>query len=200
MWSEYIVLDIETTGLSPHNGGEICKVEALNIKGGVITEPLNTLVQVINPIPEVVTEITGISNRELLHAPSSLTVCTKLRELIGTKVVISHNASFVKLFLDAQYEVFSMEPNAKYFCTKKFAKAIFSPEVFNCTSDALLKKFGVDDKKIADIFSANTLDVNFAKERPMGLSELQSAIKIFIIFTELMKLKPLDFDFSEYFF
>ena len=200
MWSEYIILDIETTGLSPLNGGEICKVEALNIRGGVFAESLNSLVHVINPIPEMVTEITGISSSELLHAPSSLTICTKLRQLIGTKVVISHNASFVKLFLDAQYEIFLMEPNTKYFCTKKFAQAIFFPKVFNCTSDALLKKFGVDEEKIADIYSANTLDINLAKEHLMSLSEYQSALKTFIIFTELMKLKPLDFDFSEYFF
>ena len=200
MWSEYIVIDIETTSLSPHNGGEICKVEALNIKDGVITESLNTLVHVINPIPELVTEITGISNRELLNAPSSLTVCTKLRQLIGSKAVISHNASFVKLFLDAEFEKFSIEPNAKYFCTKKFAKAIFSPEVFDCTSDALLKRLGVNDKKIADIYSANTQDFNFAKEYLMGLSECQSAIKTFILFTELKKVMSSDFDFREYFF
>ena len=200
MWSEYIVLDIETTGLSPHNGGEICKVEALNIKGGVITGYLNTLVHVIKPVPELVTEITGISNKELQNAPTSLTVCTKLRKLIGSKVIISHNASFVKLFLDAEFDAFSMESHAKYFCTKKFAKSIFSTETFNCTSDALLEKLGIDDKKMATIYLSTIEEANFSKEYSTGLSECQSAIKTFSIFTELQKIMPTNFDCREYFF
>ena len=55
---EYIVFDIETTGLSVHNC-KITEIGAVRFVGGKVTEVFNTFVDPGEHIPKNITELTG---------------------------------------------------------------------------------------------------------------------------------------------
>jgi DNA polymerase-3 subunit epsilon len=200
MWDEYIILNIETTGLSPHSGGEICKVEALTIKNEFITEYFSSFISINNLMPTAVSSLIEISNKQLKDAPSSIEVLSKLHYLIGSKVVISHNASFNKLFLDASFEALGIQSNSKYFCTIKFAKAIFANEAIAGTMDSILQKLRIDERIALEKYCYFLNQHNYVDGDHIKRSTMRDVILIFATFQELTRLMPSEFDFKEHFF
>lgn len=90
---DYIVLDIETTGLD-NKKNEITEIGAVKIIDGKITDTFETLVYVEGDIPIEITVLTGISNKMLEDKPGIDTVLKDLKEFIGNLPIIAHNASF----------------------------------------------------------------------------------------------------------
>ena len=97
-----IVLDFETTGLSPANGDRITEVAALRIDGAKIVDRYVTLVNAGVWIPGFITALTGISNAMIADAPPASDVVRTLVDFIGTDTVVAHNASFDRAFLLAE--------------------------------------------------------------------------------------------------
>ena len=65
-----VMLDFETTGLSPAQGARITEVAALRIVDGRITERFVSLVNCGVRIPAEITALTGISQAMVNQAPS----------------------------------------------------------------------------------------------------------------------------------
>ena len=66
----FVILDTETTGLSPHRGARLIEVAALRIRDGVIDERdcYSELINPERPIPIFITRLTGISTRMVRNA------------------------------------------------------------------------------------------------------------------------------------
>jgi DNA polymerase-3 subunit epsilon len=96
-----VVLDFETTGLSPH-GDRITEVAALRIVGAKIVDRYVTLVNPGVAIPASITAFTGISNAMVANAPAAQRVMPELVQFIGNHIVVAHNASFDHGFLRAE--------------------------------------------------------------------------------------------------
>jgi DNA polymerase-3 subunit epsilon len=94
-----VMLDFETTGLSPAMGDRITEVAALRIVEGRITERFVSLVNCQVRIPAFVTALTGITQRMVDQAPPAREVVPRLVEFIGTDALAAHNASFDARFL-----------------------------------------------------------------------------------------------------
>lgn len=98
MITEYIALDLETTGLDPKKN-KIIEIAAVHVKDGMVIEQYQTL---LNPgwrLPEQITELTGIANEELLDAP---VIEEKLGEFLGfiqDCVIVGHSVMFDYSFL-----------------------------------------------------------------------------------------------------
>ncbi len=75
MISDYVALDLETTGLNPASD-RILEIGAVRIKGGQVEASYSTLVDCVIPIPKKATEITGISNETLQKARSRNDIMT----------------------------------------------------------------------------------------------------------------------------
>jgi DNA polymerase-3 subunit alpha (Gram-positive type) len=96
--NDYIVLDIETTGLSPEYN-KITEISAIKIIGGQIDE---TYEQLINPetmIPKEITAITGINDEMVQNQPTISEVMVDFTNYCEDYVLIGHNIIFDYSFL-----------------------------------------------------------------------------------------------------
>lgn len=69
MDNEFVVYDFETTGLDT-NTCEIIEIGAVKIKGGEIVDVFQTLIKPKNTIPDIITQVTNISNDMVASSPS----------------------------------------------------------------------------------------------------------------------------------
>ena len=95
---EFIVFDIETTGLSPLNC-KITEIGAVKIKGGEVIERYNTFVNPECPIPEEITKLTSITDEMVADARKIDEVLPEFLEFIGSRLLIAHNADFDTSFI-----------------------------------------------------------------------------------------------------
>lgn len=66
---DYVVFDIETTGLHP-DSDQICEIAAIGVKGEMVKDTFSTLVAINGPMPEAASNINHITDDMLTDAPS----------------------------------------------------------------------------------------------------------------------------------
>lgn len=121
-----VMLDFETTGLSPAAGDRITEVAALRISGGEIVERFVTLINCGVRIPSYITQLTGISQRMVDSAPPVSSVVPALLDFIGDAPLSAHNASFDLRFLVAESQRLQCMPQHRHLlCSLKLARRIF---------------------------------------------------------------------------
>lgn len=140
---DYTVIDLETTGLSPESN-EIIELSAIRFRRFKAISSFTTLVKPSKPIPYNVTQITGISNEDVVHAPVFEAVLDGFIEFLGTDAVVGHNIrAFDLKFLHRRG--FNIEkPDRAYYDTLRIArKLIPKGNVPNHKLETLLKHFGI---------------------------------------------------------
>ena len=97
--SNFIVIDVETTGLSPSKN-EIIELSAIKFEEWEPVSKFQTLIKPKHPIPEEITKINGISQAMVENSPSIHQVMASFIEYIGDKsTIIGHNLLFDMKFL-----------------------------------------------------------------------------------------------------
>ena len=89
-----IILDFETTGLSPDQGDRAIEIGAVKIEQGRVTDRFQ---QLMNPgvrVSGFIEDYTGISNTMLKDAPPCDEVMDQFCDFIGDDNLVAHNASF----------------------------------------------------------------------------------------------------------
>lgn len=98
---EYIVIDLETTGLNADTD-EIIEIGAVRLKDNCIVDTFQTLVRPMQEIPFIITELTGIATEEVENAPALSVAMEKFLNYLGnSRNFVAHNISFEKSFLKA---------------------------------------------------------------------------------------------------
>ena len=103
----FIVFDLETTWASPQNGSAITEIGAIAVRGGVVLGEYSTFVNPKSPIPEYITNLTGITDEMLAGAPeigSAFAEFLQFLEVHGDDTqahLVAHNAPFDLGFLRA---------------------------------------------------------------------------------------------------
>lgn len=95
---DYIVLDLETTGLSSDHD-EIIEVSALKVHCGKIIDRYETLIHPLQEIPSFISDLTGITNDMVLNAPYFSDILSELIDFIGNLYIVGHNVNFDINFL-----------------------------------------------------------------------------------------------------
>ena len=90
LMNDYVVYDIETTGLNSKTD-EIIEIAAIRIKNGKIVDEYDSLVCPNIDIPNRVTKLTGITDLMVSNAKSINTVILEFMEFIGEDIVVGHN-------------------------------------------------------------------------------------------------------------
>jgi exodeoxyribonuclease X len=111
------VVDIETTGLDPASDAiiEIASVDM--VRGGGITNAMDTLVRPGRPIPPGASAIHHIIDEDLKDAPLLLEVIDRFK---GADVYVAHNCGFENSFFAAQDIEFG-----PWICTYKCALRVW---------------------------------------------------------------------------
>ncbi|SHM63091.1 DNA polymerase-3 subunit epsilon [Duganella sacchari] len=124
-----VMLDFETTGLSPQNGDRITEVAALRIVGGEVVERYVSLVNCRVRIPSFITGLTGITQAMVDSAPPVEQVMPALLDFIGSDALSAHNASFDDKFLRAEAAALGLTPRYQALvCSLKLSRRVF-PEL-----------------------------------------------------------------------
>ena len=91
--SDYIIFDIETTGLDS-SYDEVIEIGAIKVKNNKIVSKFNSLVKPKNEIDEYITELTGITNEMVKDAPTIEEILPDYMNYIGNDILIGHNVNF----------------------------------------------------------------------------------------------------------
>lgn len=121
-----VMLDFETTGLTPAMGARITEVAALMIEGDRIVDRFVSLVNCHVRIPPFITSLTGITQKMVDGAPCVSKVVPELLRFIGERPLSAHNASFDEKFLIAESRDLGLMPRHRHLlCSLKLSRRVF---------------------------------------------------------------------------
>src|ERR1035437_4248973 len=106
----FLVVDVETTGISAWAGDRVTEVAAMFVKGGVVREAFSSLVNPGRPIPPFITHLTGIDDAMVRNAPPFGEIAGELAQHMVGRVFVAHNARFDWNFLSAEYDRVARAP------------------------------------------------------------------------------------------
>ncbi|MEI6860081.1 MAG: 3'-5' exonuclease [Shewanella sp.] len=120
-----IILDFETTGLSPNQGDRAIEIGAVRIQNGAV---IDTFQELMNPgfhISGFIEDYTGITNLMLANAAPNKEVMTRFTNFIGNHNLVAHNASFDKRFLDAELDAINLNYGGEFACSMLVARRLY---------------------------------------------------------------------------
>lgn len=98
--SDYVVIDLETTGLDPEQS-EITEIAAVKVRQGKVVDGFDRLIKISGEIPKEVEEMTGLSKPLLTSIGSPVEdSLSALKEFTGDLPIVGHNISFDLSFLN----------------------------------------------------------------------------------------------------
>ncbi len=143
-----IILDTETTGLSPQDGHRLVEIGAVELLNHLPTG--KTFQLYLNPerdMPSEAEAVHGLSSAFLKDKPTFKTKASEFIEFIEKSVLIIHNASFDMGFINAELKNAGLEMigNERVVDTLQMArrKHPMGPN----SLDALCRRYGIDNTK-----------------------------------------------------
>lgn len=97
----YIMFDIETTGLDAEND-EIIELSAIKVINGIPFQSFDTLIKPTNPIPAFITKINGITNKMVKDSPEIIKVLPEFCSFIEDLPVLGYKVDFDASFINSQ--------------------------------------------------------------------------------------------------
>ncbi|OUR66846.1 DNA polymerase III subunit epsilon [Marinomonas sp. 42_23_T18] len=120
-----IILDFETTGLSPDQGDRAIEIGAVKLEAGVVVDEFQALMNPGFRVTSFIEDYTGISNGMLEQAASCREVMSDFADFIGNDNLIAHNASFDRRFLDAEFRRLGRQYRGEFSCSLLLSRRIF---------------------------------------------------------------------------
>lgn len=121
----FVVVDVETTGLSARNERiiEIALVRVENLK---IVDKFSSLINPQRPIPSFISMFTGITNSDVKDAPAFYYIFPKLLEQTEGTILCGHNLQFDLSFLRNEVQLLGDDfKPSKTLCTLKLARKLY---------------------------------------------------------------------------
>jgi len=140
----YVICDIEATGLDSDR--DMIEIALITWEEDRIIEVYETLINPMRPVPEFISNLTSISNRDLKEAPKFYEVADAIRMRLEGAVFVSHNTEFDLGLLRKKFQEMGQDLKVKNFCTLKVAQ-LEIPGLSNYNLDALCNFFHI---KITD--------------------------------------------------
>lgn len=167
---EYVVFDLETTGLSPWGGDEIIEIGAMKVFGDQIDEEgfFHSLVNPKRLIPPQASSVNGITNEMVATAPPLEEVFPRFLDFIGTSWLVAQNAKFDMAFVMKALVQFKISRKMEVYDTMIFSRRLFAGE----------SKHGLDV-----ICSRLGLSIN-PSERHRSIGDVKLTAKAFVALKE----------------
>ena len=140
--SDYVVYDIETTGLSPVKN-KIIEFGAVKVSGGKIVDRFSTFVNPEEPIPYEITKLTSITDDDVRDADPIAVVMPRFLNFCDGCVWVAHNAEFDVNFVKEKCKVLGTPVDPVYVDTLPLAR-VQLPGKGRFTLDAVAKDLGIE--------------------------------------------------------
>lgn len=122
---EFVVLDLETTGLSPRRD-KIVEFAGVKFRSGVEVDKYSTLVNPRCELSPLAEAVNGINCDMVADAPCIEDVLPEIRAFLGTAPIVAHNAAFDTGFLQTAYdEVYGWKLENKVIDTLKLSRKAY---------------------------------------------------------------------------
>ena len=151
-FDEAVVVDVETTGLDPERD-RVVSVSMLRARFSALQRNPDhlegdTLDALFNPqrdIPPAATRVHGIMNEDVADRDTFARSAQKLRDFIGNRPIIAHNAAFDKAFLNAEFKRAGVKTlwRNKSHCTMLRYQELQGGQRQGSSLDAVAQQLGV---------------------------------------------------------
>lgn len=121
---KYVIVDIETTGGNPTQGG-ITEIAAILYDGDRVVDRFHSLIDPESMIPGFITGLTGIDSDMLHGAPTFSDVAKDLYDFLNGNVFVAHNVNFDYSFIREALKVAGIEYNSPKLCTVRLSRKAF---------------------------------------------------------------------------
>ncbi|MBP5237170.1 MAG: topoisomerase DNA-binding C4 zinc finger domain-containing protein [Clostridia bacterium] len=140
----YVIFDLETTGVSPAYD-EVVEISAIKVINGVVTDEFSTLVNPDRSIPYSASEINGITDAMVKDAPRFEEALKDFIDFAGDLTLVGHNInSFdMKFIWRDTVRYFGQTIANDYADTLSIARA-YLPGLGHYTLSDLARYYGVD--------------------------------------------------------
>jgi DNA polymerase III subunit epsilon len=144
--AEFVVFDLETTGLSAPRD-RICEIGAMRIRALELADSFQSLVNPRLPLPQPVARLTGLREQELRRAPPVSSVIKHFILFTGDAPLVAHNARFDQRFLERQLQWLHGRRLAEPpLCTAALARRLLEGRVRRVSLASLAEFFGVSTR------------------------------------------------------
>jgi DNA polymerase-3 subunit alpha (Gram-positive type) len=140
----FVVLDVETTGLSPMQD-TIIELGAVKFVNGVEVAEFSQLINPMRPLPGKIVEITGITDAMLTGMPTLDKVMPDFFEFCKGAVLAAHNADFDTAFVGRAFAAQGMKLDHPVIDTLSLSRNLFRDQKSHKLA-AVCKRLGVSLK------------------------------------------------------
>ncbi|MBC8079902.1 MAG: 3'-5' exoribonuclease [Gorillibacterium sp.] len=186
---EAVVFDLETTGFSPYNGDEIISIGAVAVIGDQVQES-ETFYCPVNPkrkIPEIVVQLTGITDEQAAGASDLLLALSEFMDFIRRRVLLAHGCGHDKQFMNAAlWKTSKTSLNHRLLDTMMIARWL-NPKARNLSLDWLLEYYEIpsenrhhalaDSVMTAKLWSRQITDI--MSRGVLNLGDLYSRLSVY---------------------
>ena len=122
--TDYVVLDVETTGIDRKND-RMVEIAILAVSNGNIVEQYHTLVNPGIPISPGAYSTHGISDADVASAPKAESIAADIAERLRGKTVVGHNVTFDLAFIETAFRDAGITEKLFYIDTHSFSRKLF---------------------------------------------------------------------------
>ena len=120
-FKDFVVFDIESTGLNPYSD-DVIEIGAVKIRNGEIVDRYNQLINPGRPISAFTTQLTSITNEDLADKPSFEEIKDDFYDFIKGTILVAHNAEFDIGFMKRKYSEYGIYLDNPYADTLKISR------------------------------------------------------------------------------
>lgn len=175
---EYIVFDLETTGLSADEGDSIIEIGAVKIKNGEIIDRFDELIDPGKKLDPKITEITCITDEMLKGKPNEKDMVIKFMDWCGNLPMVAHNARFDLSFLEMAHLKYNLgKLNHTIIDTLGLSRYLESHERYHNLA-TLVKRYNIewdeDKHHRADYDSEGTALIFYKMLKKLELNDINN--------------------------
>ncbi|MBR0236246.1 MAG: PolC-type DNA polymerase III [Clostridia bacterium] len=140
---EFVVFDIETTGLSALYC-KITEIGAVRVKNDEVLEVFSTFVDPEVHIPEQITELTGITDEMVAGAPKTEEAVRAFLEFAGGRMLVAHNAQFDTSFIRKAASDYGLDFSNDFLDTVSISRFV-NPDLKKHKLDVVAEYYNLGD-------------------------------------------------------
>ncbi|MBF0097003.1 MAG: DNA polymerase III subunit epsilon [Magnetococcales bacterium] len=175
-----IVLDTETTGLSPANGDRLVEIGCIELLNNRRGKQFHTLINPERDIPAEAVRVHGITQEKVANAPRFVDLVDDFLAFIADDPLIIHNASFDMGFLNAELERLQRTPLALGRAIDTIALSRRKFPGLSASLDALCRRLKIDNSHRtlhgalldADLLASVYLELTGGSQLRLALTDL----------------------------